>query len=145
MKEFKLTGSKAVILNITVIILKSMSMMFPMFMYWITGVEKWLVKCILPMSITEDNNDDDTFETVKSSIDNVRIKAGMPGDVNPAELKKCTAPTLVMAAEKDCLFPADLVIPQAKASVPNCTTYLLEGSGHLNSLTLSENGNGKQL
>ncbi len=117
---------------------KSMSMMFPMIMYWITGDEKWLVKCILPMSITEDNIDEETFETVKSSIDNVKIKAGMPSDVNPADIKKCKAPTLVMAAEKDCLFPADLVIPQAEASIPNCTTYLLEERGHLSNLMLSE-------
>ncbi len=117
---------------------KSMRMMFPMIMYWITGDKKWLVKCILPMSITEDNIDDDTFETVKSSIDNVKIKAGMPSDVNPAEIKKCKAPTLVMAAEKDCLFPAYLVIPQAESSIPNCTTYLLEGRGHMSYLTLSE-------
>lgn len=117
---------------------KSMSMMFPMIMYWITGDEKWLVKCILPMSITEDNIDEETFETVKSSIDNVKIKAGMPSDVNPADIKKCKAPTLVMAAEKDCLFPADLVIPQAEAIIPNCTTYLLEERGHLSNLTLSE-------
>ena len=39
----------------------------------------------------------------------------MPGDVNPVDMKKCKAPTLVMAAEKDCLFPADLVIPQAES------------------------------
>ena len=117
---------------------KSMNMMFPMIMYWITGDEKWLVKCILPMSITEDNIDDDTFETVKSSIDNVKIKPGMPSDVNPADIKKCKAPTLVMAAEKDCLFPADLVIPQAEASIPNCSTYLLEGRGHMSNLTLIE-------
>lgn len=117
---------------------KSMSMMFPMIMYWITGDEKWLVKCILPMAISEDNIDEDTFETVKSSIDNVKIKAGMPSDVNPADIKKCKAPTLVMAAEKDCLFPADLVIPQAESIIPNCTTYLLEGRGHMSYLSLSE-------
>lgn len=117
---------------------KSMSMMFPMIMYWITGDEKWLIKCILPMAITEDNIDDETFQTVKSSIDNVKIKAGMPSDVNPADIKKCKAPTLVMAAEKDCLFPADLVIPQAESIIANCTTYRLEGRGHMSSLTLSE-------
>ncbi len=117
---------------------KSMSMMFPMIMYWITGDEKWLVKCILPMSISEDNIDDDTFETVKSSVDNVKIKTGMPSDVNTADIKKCKALTLVIAAEKDCLFPADLVIPQAESSIPNCTTYLLEGRGHMSYLTPDE-------
>ncbi len=117
---------------------KSMSMMFPMIMYWITGNEKWLIRCILPMAISEDNIDEDTFETVKSSIDNVKIKAGMPADVNPADMKKCKAPALIMAAEKDCLFPADLVLPQAESMIPNCTTYLLKERGHLNFLTTGE-------
>ncbi len=117
---------------------KSMSMMFPMIMYWVTGDEKWLIKCILPMAIHEDNIDDDTFQTVKSSIDNVKIKSGMPSDVNPDDIKKCKAPTLVMAAEKDCLFPANLVIPQAESIISNCTTYLLEGRGHMSHLTLGE-------
>jgi len=117
---------------------KSMSMMFPMIMYWITGDDKWLIKCILPMAISEDNIDEDTFETVKSSIDNVKIKTGMPGNVNPADMKKCKAPTLVMAAEKDCLFPAELVLPQAEAMMPNCTAYLLRDRGHMNYLTAGE-------
>jgi pimeloyl-ACP methyl ester carboxylesterase len=117
---------------------KSMSMMFPMIMYWITGNEKWLIKCILPMAISEDTIDEETFETVKNSIDNVKIKAGMPSDVKPADIQKCKAPTLVLAADNDCLFPAGLVIPQAKSIIPNCTTYLLEGRGHINYLTIDE-------
>lgn len=62
----------------------------------------------------------------------------MPGDVNPADMKKCKAQTLVMAAEKDCLFPAELVIPQAESIIPNCTSYLLEGRGHMSYLTSDE-------
>ena len=90
------------------------------------------------MALSEDNINDDTFQTVKSSIDNVKIKAGMPSDVNPADMKRCKAPTLVMAAEKDCLFPAELVIPQAESIIPNCITHLLEGRGHMSNLTLGE-------
>jgi pimeloyl-ACP methyl ester carboxylesterase len=110
---------------------KSMNMMLPMIMYWITGKEAWLTKCILPMAILEENIDSDLYETAKCSIDNVKIKAGMPSNVNPKDMKKCTAPTLVMAAEKDCLFPASLVIPQAEAIIPNCTTYLLKDRAHI--------------
>ena len=43
-----------------------------------------------------------------------------------------------MAAEKDCLFPAKSVIPRAKHIIENCTTYLLEGRGHMSSLTDDE-------
>lgn len=117
---------------------KLMSMVVPMVMYLATKNEKWLIKCILPMAITEDNIDEDTFETVKCSIDNVRIKSGMPGDVSAGDMRKCSAPTLVMAAEKDCLFPADLVIPRAEAIIPDCTTYLLKDRGHMNYLTAGE-------
>ncbi len=117
---------------------KSMSMMFPMIMYWITGNDKWLIKCILPMAISEDNIDEETFKTVKSSIDNVKIKAGMPADVDPAAMKEYKAPALVMAAEKDCLFPADLVLPRAASIIPDCTTHRLKNRGHMHTLTPGE-------
>lgn len=117
---------------------KLISMAFPMIMYWITKKESWLLKCILPMAISEKNISADTYETAKCSIDNVKIKAGMPSDVNPEDLKNYKAPTLVMAAEKDCLFPADLVLPQAKKIIEDCTTYLISKRGHLHYLTEDE-------
>jgi pimeloyl-ACP methyl ester carboxylesterase len=107
-------------------------------MYWITGNDKWLIKCILPMAVLEDNISNEAFATVKNSVDNVKIKAGMPSDVKPADMKQCKAPTLVIAAEKDCLFPAGKVLPQAKSIIPNCTTYLLKDRGHMSSLTTGE-------
>lgn len=117
---------------------KSMSMMLPMIMYWITHKDNWLRKCILPMAVSNENIDSDIYETAKCSIDNVKIKAGMPSNVLPQDMKKCTAPTLVMAGEKDCLFPASLVIPQAKTMIPDCTTYLLKDRGHMHTMTLYE-------
>lgn len=113
-------------------------MAFPMVLYWITGQQKWLKKCILPMAVTEDNIDIDTFETAKCSIDNAKIKAGMPSNVKPVDMRQCLAPTLVLAGEYDCMFPADLVIPQAEKIIPNCTTYLLKGRGHMHVLTEAE-------
>lgn len=120
---------------------KSISMMLPMIMYWITHKELWLGKCILPMAVTEENIDSDIFETAKCSIDNVKIKTGMPSNVSPRDMEKCKAPTLVMAGEKDCLFPANLVIPQAKAMIQNCTTYVMKGRGHMHHLTEEEKQN----
>ncbi len=60
---------------------KSMSMIFPMIMYWITGNDKWLIKCILPMAISENNIDEDTFKTVKSSIDTQVWRKYLPSPV----------------------------------------------------------------
>ena len=118
--------------------IKSMNMMFPMIMYWITHKEKWLRKCILPMAIVEENVTDDIYETAKLSIDYSKVKTGMPSNVNGIDMKKCKAPTLVMAAELDCLFPAERVIPRAEKILDNCTTYLFKERGHMHFLTEDE-------
>lgn len=116
----------------------SMSMMLPMIMYWITHKDKWLKKCMLPMAITEENITNDIYDTAKLSIDYVKIKKGMPSNVASKLMRQCKAPTLVMAAEKDCLFPAKGVLPRAIEIIENVSTYLLEGRGHMNSLTENE-------
>ena len=116
----------------------SSKMMIPMIIYWITGKDKWLKKVFLPLAITEENISDDIFETARLSILYSKVKTGMPSDVDEWLLKKCDAPTLVMAAERDCLFPGKDVIERAKRIIPNCETYLLEGRGHMNTLTKDE-------
>ncbi len=113
-------------------------MMLPMIMYWITGKDSWLKKVFMPLAISEDNITDDIFETARLSILHSKVKTGMPRDVDEKLMIKCTAPTLVMAAEKDCLFPGKGVIERAKRIIPNCETYLLEGRGHMNFLTDEE-------
>ena len=76
--------------------------------------------------------------TGKLSIDYIKVKTGMPGNVDEELMKRCKAPTLVMAAERDCLFPGKGVIERAKKIIPNCRTCLLEGRGHMNFLTEDE-------
>ena len=118
--------------------IRSASMMIPMILYWTTHNEKWLKQCFMPMAITEDNITDDIFQTAKLSIDHVRVKTAMPSDVDSNSMKKCTAPALVMGAEKDCLFPGAGVIERAERIIPNCKTYLLRGRGHMHFLTDDE-------
>lgn len=118
--------------------INSLSMMIPMIMYWITHKDKFLKQCMMPMAIEEDNITNDIYETAKLSIDFSKVKTGMPSNVGAKDMKKCNAPTLVMAAEKDCLFPAKNVIPRAMKIINNCTTYLLEGRGHMHFLTEDE-------
>lgn len=118
--------------------INSMSMMVPMIMYWITHKDKWLKKCMLPMAITEENITDDIYETAKLSIDHSKVKTRMPSNVSGKDMKKCKAPVLVMAGEKDCLFPAKGVLPRAERILENATTYLLKGRGHMSSLTEGE-------
>lgn len=118
--------------------INSMSMMFPMIMYWITHENQWLRKCMLPMALTEVNITDDIYETAKLSIDHSKVKTGMPSNATEKDMKKCKAPVLVMAAEKDCLFPAKGVLSRAQRIIENCTTYLLKDRGHMSSLTEEE-------
>lgn len=114
------------------------SMLFPMMLYWITKEERWLKKCLLPMALTEDAVPEEIYETARLSIKHAKIKAGMPGNVSRRDMQRCRAPALVMAAERDCLFPARRVLPRAQKILPNCTAYLLEGRGHINRLTGAE-------
>ena len=118
--------------------IKNSSMMIPMILYWITGKEKWFRKCFLPMAITEDNITEDILQTAKLSIDYMKVKTAMPSNVDEDRMKNCTAPALVMGAEKDCLFPGPKVIERAKRIIPDCKTYLLKGRGHMHFLTEEE-------
>lgn len=118
--------------------INSISMGFPMIMYWLTHKVKWLEKSILPMAVTKENISNDIFETAKNSIDHAKIKAGMPSNVRSQDMLQCHASTLIMAAEKDCLFPAHRVLPRAEKIFLKGTTYLLKNRGHIHELTLSE-------
>lgn len=117
---------------------KSISMAFPMLMYWITHNEKWFIKCILPMAITESNITEDILETARCSIDNTKIKSIMPKNESCKNLRKYQKPVLVMAAEKDCLFPAKGVLSKAKKVWAQSQRYMLNGRGHINELTNEE-------
>lgn len=44
---------------------KSINMAFPMMMYWLTHKEKWFVRCILPMAVTESNITEDILQTAR--------------------------------------------------------------------------------
>ena len=116
----------------------SISMMFPMIMFSITHRDEWFIRTMLPIALSDENISKDTFETARLSILHTKVKAGMPSDVSGELMKKCTAPTLVMAAEKDCLYPAKRVLPRAKKIIPDCTTYLMKNRGHMNFLTERE-------
>lgn len=118
--------------------LKSMNMMFPMCMYRITHHEKWFVKCILPMAVIEKYISEDILITAKSSIDHVKIKSIMPQNEKAGTLRKYKNPVLVMAAEKDCLFPAKGVLRRAKKVWPQGNCYLLKDRGHIHELTERE-------
>ena len=117
---------------------KNMRMMMPMIMYWITQKDKWLKKCMLPMAVKEENITDDIYETAKLSINYSKIKSGMPSNISKKLIKNYVAPTLVLAAEKDCLFPGKGVLKRSNKIFRNVKTYLLKERGHMSFLTDSE-------
>lgn len=117
---------------------KSINMAFPMLMYLLTHKKSWFVKCILPMAVTEDNLTEDILITARCSIENAKVKSVMPQNESYKSLEKYHNPVLVMAAEKDCLFPAARVLPQAEKVWKQSIRYLLKGRGHINQLTNEE-------
>lgn len=117
---------------------KSAQMLFPMILYWLTHDDRWFVKCLLPMALESQNITPEILETARCSIDNVRVKTGMPGNEPAGELQKYHNPVLVLAAEKDCLFPGQQVLRRAKQVWPQARTYLLAGRGHIHVLSPEE-------
>jgi len=78
--------------------------------------------------------DDDVLELVEAVFQNVRVAAEMPRPVTKAELAGFAAPTLVIAAEKDVMFPGEAVIKQAEQIFANLAAVeCLEGATHYSS------------
>ncbi len=112
----------------------SIKMMIPLLQYRITKKEKYLIKTALYMALDQSVLDEDTLDIVKDSFDNVKTKVGMPTNIQEKRLSGYHAPTLVIAAEKDCLFPAKKVLSRAERIFTDCRTYELKGSGHMHVL-----------
>lgn len=118
--------------------IKSAQMLLPMIRYWLTHDDRWFVKCLLPMALESKNITPEILETARCSIDNARVKTGMPGNESAGELQRYYSPVLVLAAEKDCLFPGRQVLRRAKQVWPQARTYLLAGRGHIHALSPEE-------
>lgn len=114
--------------------ISSIKMMIPLLQYRMTKNRKYLIKTALYMALHEDILDEDTLDIVKDSFDNVKTKVGMPTNIEEQKLSGYNSPTLVIASEKDCLFPAAKVLTRAKRIFADCRTYELKESGHMHVL-----------
>lgn len=112
----------------------SVAMLLPLLQYRITKTEKYLVKTALYMALHEEVLDEDTINILKNSFDNVKIKAAMPANIEKKRLSGYCAPTLIIASEKDCLFPAKKVLHRAGKMISDCQTVELKESGHMHIL-----------
>lgn len=55
----------------------------------------------------------------------------MPSNIADGDLKNYQASTLLIADEKNVLFPGEKVIQRAEKLIPNVQTHLTEDCGHL--------------
>ena len=53
--------------------------------------------------------EDDVLQLIEAVFQNVRVEAEMPRPITKAELANFTAPALIIAAEKDAMFPGEAV------------------------------------
>ena len=107
------------------------SMGIPMMMYIVTKKEKWFEKAFLPMTTNGEPMDKDTLEMIRTSFHHVNVNPNMPSNVKKEDIENYQAPTLLLAGEKDVLFPGEKVIERAKEIIHNVETHLLKNCGHL--------------
>lgn len=121
-------------------IYKNIKMAVPMLLYWLTQNETWFIKSMLPMAIYPDYLTDDLLITARCSIDHARLKLIMPRNEPASRLTRYQNPILIMAAEKDCLFPAKKIFRQAKKAWKQSKRYFyfIKNRGHICQLTEAE-------
>lgn len=106
-------------------------MMVPLVKYYLTKDEKHVKEMAMYMALSEKVLKKDLMAVIQNTLDNVKIHSFMPSNVEPERLHRCKAPTLVMASEYDCFFPARKILPKAKKVLPNCKIHMLKGCGHI--------------
>lgn len=81
-----------------------------------------------------DEIEEDVLELVKTVFEQVKVEAEMPRPATKAELAGFHAPTLIVAAENDAMFPGDAVIRRAREIIPNLVlAECLKGGTHYSS------------
>lgn len=75
--------------------------------------------------------DEELLEITEAVFRTVRIESEMPRNASREELKRFKAPVLVLAAEKDGLFPPDQVVKRAREVFPNLVAAeVIPGATH---------------
>jgi pimeloyl-ACP methyl ester carboxylesterase len=87
-------------------------LLIPLMLYQLTPSRERLIRILRPMFVGEPIAED-VLEITEAVFRHVQVEAEMPRNVTKDELACFTAPVLVLAAEKDRLFPAKLVLARA--------------------------------
>lgn len=93
-------------------------LLLPLLAYRLAPSRERLVRVMYPMFAGEPIPEE-MLETTELVFRHVNIEAEMPRNVTKEEQAAFTAPTLVLAAEKDHLFPACRVLPRARQVFAN--------------------------
>lgn len=104
----------------------------PMVLYRMFPSEERLEKAAGPLFTKRVEKDEMMLEMVKAAYHYVKIESTMPKIATKEELADFNAPVLVIANEKDVLFPGKAVIKRAKEIFPNLVEIKLNHSyGHI--------------
>jgi pimeloyl-ACP methyl ester carboxylesterase len=93
-------------------------LLIPLMLYQLAPSRKRLIRIIRPMFVDEPISEM-VLETTEAVFEHVNIEPEMPRNVTREELARFTAPILVLAAEKDRLFPAQKVLARARQVFQN--------------------------
>ena len=106
------------------------SMLWSLATYKISPSPARLKRLMHPMFLNEPL-DPDVQEVTEAVFRLITIETAMPKNVTPAELADFHAPTLVIAAEEDRLFPGTAVVKRAKELFPNLiSAEIIPGATH---------------
>jgi pimeloyl-ACP methyl ester carboxylesterase len=105
-------------------------LLIPLIAYRQTPSRERLLKVLRPMFLGNTISED-VIEITEAVFQYVHVEPEMPRNVTKEELAHFTAPTLVLAAENDRLFPAQKVVARAKQVFPNLdAAEIVPGSPH---------------
>lgn len=106
------------------------NLLFPLITYRLAPNRTNLLKVLYPMFL-ENPIPEDVIEITEAVFQHVRVEPEMPRNVTKTELQNFTAPTLVLAAEYDRLFPAKRVVERASQVFRNlAAAEIIPGSTH---------------
>lgn len=87
-------------------------LLIPLIFYKLAPSRERLIRILRPMFVDEPIAEE-VLEITEAVFRYVQVEAEMPRNATKDELARFTAPVLVLAAEKDRLFPAKLVLARA--------------------------------
>lgn len=89
------------------------------------------LKRLLSPMFKDEPIDEEVIEITEAVFRLVRIEPGMPRNVRREELLNFKAPALVIAAERDGLFPAEAVVKRSREVFPNLVAAeVISGATH---------------